>query len=146
MSESKSKHPFQRAIPTKAEPAETMTRPAAPIVESTVAAVARMALPRQENPFAVPDVFALFDAAQTVFARCAEALADEMAGLARSGLATVAETTTAMLGVKTLSDAIEVNEGFFRKSFDTLLAESARLSEIGARLAAEAMQPLTPRN
>jgi hypothetical protein len=47
-----------------------------------------------------------------------------------------------MLAVKTLSDAIEVNAGFTRSGFDALVGGSARLSELGARLAAEASQPI----
>jgi hypothetical protein len=47
-----------------------------------------------------------------------------------------------MLGVKTLSDAMEVNTGFARSSFDTLVGGSAKLSELGVKLATEASQPL----
>jgi hypothetical protein len=47
-----------------------------------------------------------------------------------------------MLAVKTLSDAIEVNAGFTSSSFEALFGGSAKLSELGAKLAAEASQPI----
>jgi hypothetical protein len=47
-----------------------------------------------------------------------------------------------MLEVKTLSDAIEVNTGFTCNSLDTLVGGSAKLSELGVRLAAETSQPI----
>jgi hypothetical protein len=79
---------------------------------------------------------------QAAVARGLEALSAEMAGLALSGIDAAARTATDMLAVKTLSDAIEVNAGFTRSSFDALLGGSAKLSEIGAKLAAEASQPI----
>ena len=49
-----------------------------------------------------------------------------------------------MIGVKTLSDAIQVNTGLLRKSYETMLAGSVRLTEIGARFATDALRPLSP--
>jgi len=64
-----------------------------------------------------------------------------MARMALSGIDTAARTATQMLSVKTLSDAIAVNAGFTCSSFDTLVGGSAKLSELGVRVAAEAAQP-----
>jgi Phasin protein len=75
-------------------------------------------------------------------ARGLEALSTEMAGLALSGIDAAARTATDMLGIKTLSDAIEVNAGLTCSSFDTLVGGSAKLSELGIKLAAEASQPI----
>ena len=66
----------------------------------------------------------------------------EVTGLAISGIDTATRTATDMLGVKTLSDAIEVNAGFTRSSFDALVGGSAKLSELGMKLATEASQPI----
>lgn len=79
---------------------------------------------------------------QAALARGLEVLSAEMAGLALSGIDAAARAATKMLGVKTLSDAIEVNAGFTCSSFDALLRGSARLSQLGAKLAAETSQPL----
>jgi phasin family protein len=88
----------------------------------------------------MPDPVALFDA----FAHGAEAYADEMAGLMQTGLATATDTAQAMLAAKTLTEAFEINAGFVRKSLDTMLAGSFRLTDITARLAEDTLQPLMP--
>jgi hypothetical protein len=88
------------------------------------------------------ETLAAFARSQAALARGLEALSAEMAGLALSGIDTAARAATKMLGVKTLSDAIDVNTGFTRSSFDALVGGSARLSELGVKLAAETSQPL----
>ncbi len=79
---------------------------------------------------------------QAALARGLEALSAEMAGLALSGMNVLARTATKLLGVKTLSDAIEVNAGFTCSSLEALVGGSAKLSELGVKLAAETSQPL----
>ncbi len=88
------------------------------------------------------ETFAALVQSQTAVARGLGALTAEMTGLAISGIDVAARTATDMLGVKTLSDAMEVNTGFARSSFDTLVGGSAKLSELGVKLATEASQPL----
>jgi phasin family protein len=88
----------------------------------------------------MPDPVALFDA----FTHGAEAFADEMAALMQAGFATATDTAKAMLAAKTLTEAFEINAGFVRKSLDTMLTGSARLTDITARLAEESLQPLMP--
>ena len=80
--------------------------------------------------------------AQTAVARGLEALGAEVAGLALSRIDAAARTATGMLAVKTLSDAIELNAGFTRSSIDAFVGGSAKLSELGAKLVAEASQPI----
>jgi hypothetical protein len=79
---------------------------------------------------------------QAALARGIEALSAEMAGMALSGMNVLAHTATKLLAVKTLSDAIEVNAGFTCSSLETLVGGSAKLSELGVKLAAETSQPL----
>ena len=79
---------------------------------------------------------------QAALARGLEALSAEMAGMALSGMNVLARTATNLLAVKTLSDAIEVNTGFTCSSLETLVGGSAKLSELGVKLAAETSQPL----
>jgi hypothetical protein len=88
------------------------------------------------------DAAAALAQSQAALARGLEALSAEMAGLALSGMNMVARTATKLLAVKTLADAIEVNAGFTCSSFDALVGGSAKLSEIGVKLAAETCQPL----
>jgi phasin protein len=79
---------------------------------------------------------------QAALTRGLEVLSAEMAGLALSGMNMLASTATKLLAVKTLSDAIEVNAGFTCSSFETFVGGSAKLSELGVKLAAETSQPL----
>jgi hypothetical protein len=88
------------------------------------------------------ETFAALVQSQTVVARGLEALSAELAGLALSGIDAAARSATDMLAVKTLSDAIEVNAGFTRSGFEALVGGSVKLSELGAKLAAEASQPI----
>jgi hypothetical protein len=79
---------------------------------------------------------------QAAMARGLEAISDEMAGLTRAGFDIAAHTATEMLGVKTFSDAFKVNALFARRSFDSLLDGSAKLSGLGVKLAAESSRPI----
>jgi hypothetical protein len=88
------------------------------------------------------DAAAALAQSQAALARGLEAMSAEMAGLALSGMNVLARTATKLLAVKTLSDAIEVNAGFTCSSLETLVGGSAKLSELGVKLAAETSQPL----
>jgi hypothetical protein len=79
---------------------------------------------------------------QAALARGLEAMSAEMAGMALSSMNMLARTATKLLAVKTLSDAIEVNAGFTCSSLETLVGGSAKLSELGVKLATETSQPL----
>ena len=88
------------------------------------------------------DAGAALAQSQAALARGLEALSAEMAGLALTGMNVLARTATKLLAVKTLSDAIEVNAGFTCSSLETLVGGSAKLSELGLKLATETSQPL----
>jgi hypothetical protein len=88
------------------------------------------------------EVVAALAQSQSAFARGFDALSAEMAGLALSSMDAATRTATKMLGIKTLSDAIEVNAGFTCNSLDALVGGSARLSELGMKLAADASEAL----
>ncbi len=74
-----------------------------------------------------------------------DALSKEAAALARDGIEVTARTAIDMLAVRTLSDAMAVNAGFARASFDNWIGGSARFSELGAKLAVESWHPLLAR-
>ena len=88
------------------------------------------------------DAAAALAQSQAALARGLEALSAEMAGLALSSIDVLARAATKLLAVKTFSDAIEVNAGFTCSSLETLVGGSAKLSELGVKLAAETSQPL----
>ena len=74
-----------------------------------------------------------------------EALVGEINTLTRSEIAAVADSATAMLGAKTFAEAVEVNLGYARRSFDALIGSTAKLSEIGVKTAADASRPIVTR-
>jgi hypothetical protein len=131
--------------PISAEPPSEVVVPAAISMASpTVETLAGRATSASSEDFAEfgREAFAAFFQSQTAVARGLEALSAELAGLAFSGIDAAARTATDMLAVKTLSDAIEVNAGFTRNRFDALVGGSAKLSELGVKLATEASQPI----
>jgi hypothetical protein len=168
--ESKGKRGLRATVPG-ATPAEVKIRPETPIepvkpmeeripgegpadisasATSPIVAPSRVRAVNASTARAFCDVFADFGSqnfaafiqAQTALARGLEALSVEMAGLTLSGIDTAARTATAMLAVKTIADAIEANAGFTKRNFDTLIGGSAKLSELGVKLASEASQPI----
>ena len=82
---------------------------------------------------------------QTAMARGIEAVALEAAAFARSGLSAAADAASALLGARTLADAMEIQAGFARRSIDAALDGSARLSEIAVKTTAEASRPILSR-
>lgn len=82
---------------------------------------------------------------QSAMARGFEAVADEVAGLTRSGITAATETAKAMLGAKTFAEAIEINAGFARRSFNAMIGGTAKLSEIGVKAATDAARPVLNR-
>ena len=83
--------------------------------------------------------------AQAAAARGFEALVGEINTFTRSEIAAATDGATAMLGVKTLAEAVEVNLGYARRSFDALIGSTAKLSEIGVKTAADASRPIVTR-
>ena len=118
----------------------TATSMAAPSVEA-LAETVKSASPKDLAGIG-SEAFAALVQSQTAVARGLEALSAELTGLALSTIDTATRTATDLLAVRTLSDAIEVNAGFGRNSFVALVGGSAKLSELGAKLAAEASQPI----
>lgn len=127
-----------------ATPVEAVPPVATPMIARSVEAPAETAKGASSENFADfgREAFAAVVQSQAAVVRGLEALSAELAGLAISGIDAAARTATDMLAVKTLSDAIEVNAGFTRSSFDALVGGSTKLSELGAKLAAEASQPI----
>jgi hypothetical protein len=131
--------------PMAANPMIETVMPAAPsTAPSSVKVLAHTAKSASSEDLANfgSEAFAALVQSQTAMARGLEALSAELAGLALSGIDAAARTATNILAIKTLSDAIELNAGFTRNGFHALLDGSARLSELGVKLAAEASQPI----
>jgi len=141
---------METAAATGPEPAEM----AAPQGEAVAAAPADLPPP---VPAALPQVvenaaqatrdlgeeaLAAFSESQAAVARGLEAMTAEIGELARAGIAAATRSATAMLSAKSLSDAFEINMNCARQSLDALIDGSAKLSEIGVKLASEASRPV----
>jgi phasin family protein len=74
-----------------------------------------------------------------------EAIGKEIVAYARESLETAAEAATALLAAKTLEDLVQFNGDFAKTSFERMIAGSTKLSEMGMKVAAEALSPLGDR-
>ena len=144
--EAASEPPEPAEIPSEAaKPMETAVDFVAPVASQPGPAVLTKvagSASQEDLAYFSRDAFAALAQSQAALARGLEALSVEMAGLALSGIDAAARTATRMLGIKTLSDAFEVNAGFTCSSLDALVGGSAKLSELGVKLAAETSQPI----
>jgi hypothetical protein len=129
------------AEPVAPTPTESSPKPAPP----SVAAAPRHAAPADDVFAYGQQAWAALAEAQAAAARGFEALVGEINTLTRSEMAAATNSATAMLGVKTLAEAVEVNLGYARRSFDALIGSSAKLSEIGVKAAADASRPILTR-
>ena len=163
MSDAKAKRPVRdsaRNEPAAADrPAEAAAAPAIaphPVAEPETPAVAPEtagppppAAPieamREPTAAAADDAWTAVAAAQTALARACEAVAVEVGGLTRSGIAAGNDAALALLGARTIAEAVEINAVWARRGFDTMVEGSARLSEIGVKAMTEASQPMLSR-
>jgi hypothetical protein len=133
------------SLPVPMTPAAELEEPAVEAVEAMAAG--RPAVVAEPKPAAEPiaietELLAALARSQAMLARGLEALSNEMAGLARSEIDAAARGAAGMLAARTIVDAIEVNFGFARSNVDSWLGSAARLSELAARLTAEASDTL----
>lgn len=83
--------------------------------------------------------------ANAALSQALEAVNHEMIGYVRSSLATAASTATALLGARTFDDVVQLNADLAKANMVGWIEGSAKLSEIGAKFANEALVPLSGR-
>jgi hypothetical protein len=81
-------------------------------------------------------------ASQSAVASDVRAMALEVTGIASSNLTAAGDSMTALLGAKSLTDAVEIQLNFARRCLDAFAEGSTRLGEIGIQLANDAAKPL----
>jgi Phasin protein len=96
------------------------------------------ALPRADI---APDIFDVIAESRAALAHGVESMSEEVASFARHSIETTAHSAIQMLGVKTWADAVAVNTVFARSSFDSWLDSTAKVSELGVKLAVESSKP-----
>ena len=104
--------------------------------------VAAVAEPEADS---VEDAWTAFAEAQAVLARGFEEIAVEVTGMTRSGLTAAADATLALFGVRTFSEAVEINAALGRRGVNAMIEGSARLSEIGGNAVSDAARPILSR-
>jgi phasin family protein len=87
---------------------------------------------------------ALFQAGN-VLAKGAESVAKELAGFAQGRVESNIATTKKLFGCTTVQEAMDIQTGFLKSSFDTWLAEGSKLSELTFKVANEAFDPINAR-
>jgi phasin family protein len=83
--------------------------------------------------------------ANAVLVKGFEELGQEVAGYAQHNLVSAVDTARALVGVRTIADLVALNRKVAQATLEGALANSARLSEIGIRVATEALGPLKDR-
>jgi len=87
-------------------------------------------------------MFAAIAQSRAVLAQGLDAIGNEVANFARHSLDASAQAAIQMLQAKTWADAFAVNSGLARTSLDYWLGSTAKVSEIGIRLAIDWSKPL----
>lgn len=81
----------------------------------------------------------------TVLAKGLENLSKSFVAYAQSSLESSVAATKALLAVKTLREAVDLQSEFAKTSFDTLVSEATKTSELSVKLANEAIEPISAR-
>jgi hypothetical protein len=91
---------------------------------------------------AADDMLSAIAQSRAALTRGLESIGEEVASYARHSLDASTQAAVQLLGAKTWADAVAVNTGFARISFDHWLGSAAKVSELGIRLAIDCSQPL----
>lgn len=78
----------------------------------------------------------------TVLAQGVEIVGKELMSFAQSAVEANVANTKALFGAKSVRELVDLQAAFSRSGFDTLVAESAKLTELSLTLANEAFEPL----
>lgn len=78
----------------------------------------------------------------TIFAQGFEAISKEFFSYTQNAMELNVAGTKALFGAKSLKDVVDLQSEMARKSFDTALAESAKLTEMSVEVTNKAFKPL----
>ncbi len=86
-----------------------------------------------------------FVAAGTIWAKGAEAISKQVMALTQNSMQSSVGAAKAMLGCKTLREAIDLQADYAKSNFDALVAEGAKLGEMSMKVANDAIAPIQAR-
>lgn len=84
-------------------------------------------------------------ASSQIWAKGAEAISKAWMGLAQEAIENASSTAKAMVGVKSLREAVDLQTDFAKGNFDKFVAESTKISETVVKVANDALEPLAAR-
>ena len=91
------------------------------------------------------DNWEAFVSASQIAAKGAESVSKAWIAFTKEAMESAASTAKALIGAKTLREAVDLQQGFAKVHFDKFVAESTKQSEMGVKVANEAFGPLTVR-
>ena len=86
-----------------------------------------------------------FVQANTILVKGFEELSKEIVALTQASIETAATTTKAVFAAKTIKDVVALQSDFTKTSFDKFVSNSSKLSELGVKVASDAIAPVTAR-
>ena len=86
-----------------------------------------------------------FVQANTILVKGFEELSKEIMTLTKASMETAATTTKAVFAAKTIKDVVALQSDFTKTSFDKFVTNSSKLSELGVKVASDAIAPVTAR-
>lgn len=76
-----------------------------------------------------------------VWSKGAQAIAIEVAEYTKSSFELSTSTLEKLLGAKTLDQAVEIQQGYFKAAYESLVSESTKIGELYSNLYKEAYKP-----
>jgi len=86
-----------------------------------------------------------FIAAGSIYLKGVEAINKELFAYAQKSVETGLANAKTALTVKSVNDLVELNNDFAKHAIDNAMAESTKLSEMGTKVANDAVKPLSDR-
>ncbi len=86
-----------------------------------------------------------FVQANTILVKGFEEFSKEIMALTKASMETATTTAKAVFAAKTIKDVVALQSDFTKTSFDKFVANSSKLSELGVKVASDAIAPVTAR-
>lgn len=127
----------------------TPASPPHPAIKQTVKLMATLPTP----PFKGYEELAAFSKANmeafvqanTILAKGFEEISKEVMALTKASMETASTTAKAVFAAKTIKDVVDLQSDYAKSSFDKFVANSSKLSELGVKVASDAIAPVTAR-
>jgi phasin family protein len=135
---SASQEALQNFVKVGAESYEKAFENARDKAEEVVRGYDDLALTSKENVDALV-------AAGTAYGKGLEAMSGEFMGFAKQMLEENVKVTKAVLGAKSLHEAMDLQASYTRQSLDSLMSQGTRVGELATKVAQETAEPINTR-